>query len=98
MLRAQWTSITPQQEAYFGKFRERKNRIGTPHFLCFCSCSLFVLALCFVRGLINPTDKDVWRTDRTQELFQADNSPMSALLRDLLITYSFYDFDIGPCP
>ncbi|GAB4828254.1 hypothetical protein Ancab_035166 [Ancistrocladus abbreviatus] len=46
------------------------------------------------RGLI---DKDVVRTDRSLPFYDGDDNPNVALLRDILLTYSFYNFDLGYC-
>ena len=40
-------------------------------------------------------EKDVQRTDRLQDIYSQDDSEMSRTLQDLLLSYSFYDFDIG---
>ncbi|GAM28092.1 hypothetical protein SAMD00019534_112680 [Acytostelium subglobosum LB1] len=45
----------------------------------------------------NLIEKDVIRTDRTHPMFQGvgmDN-PNSVLIKEILLTYSFYNFDIG---
>ncbi|CAK7345416.1 unnamed protein product [Dovyalis caffra] len=46
------------------------------------------------KGLI---DKDVVRTDRTLSFYDGDNNPNVNMLRDILLTYSFYNFDLGYC-
>ncbi|KDO80158.1 hypothetical protein CISIN_1g005652mg [Citrus sinensis] len=46
------------------------------------------------KGLI---DKDVVRTDRSVTFFDGDDNPNVHLLRDILLTYSFYNFDLGYC-
>ncbi|XP_051150405.1 uncharacterized protein LOC127264881 isoform X2 [Andrographis paniculata] len=46
------------------------------------------------KGLI---DKDVVRTDRSLSFFDGDDNPNVYLLRDILLTYSFYNFDLGYC-
>lgn len=46
------------------------------------------------KGLI---DKDVVRTDRSIAFFDGDDNPNVHLLRDILLTYSFYNFDLGYC-
>ncbi|MCL7043277.1 hypothetical protein MKW94_003435 [Papaver nudicaule] len=46
------------------------------------------------KGLI---DKDVVRTDRTVSFYDGDDNPNVRLLRDILLTYSFYNFDLGYC-
>ncbi|CAF1424033.1 unnamed protein product [Adineta steineri] len=40
-------------------------------------------------------DKDVARTDRTHEFYQDDNSVHLQILRDVLMTYNMYNFDLG---
>ncbi|KAA8535146.1 hypothetical protein F0562_030149 [Nyssa sinensis] len=46
------------------------------------------------KGLI---DKDVVRTDRSLSFYDGDDNPNVDLLRDILLTYSFYNFDLGYC-
>ncbi|XP_024031875.1 TBC1 domain family member 15 isoform X2 [Morus notabilis] len=46
------------------------------------------------KGLI---DKDVVRTDRSLSFYDGDDNPNVCLLRDILLTYSFYNFDLGYC-
>ncbi|KAI8014549.1 TBC1 domain family member 15 [Camellia lanceoleosa] len=42
-------------------------------------------------------DKDVVRTDRSLSFYDGDDNPNVNLLRDILLTYSFYNFDLGYC-
>lgn len=37
------------------------------------------------------------RTDRSVSYFDGDDNPHLARLRDILLTYSFYNFDLGYC-
>ncbi|PKU75470.1 TBC1 domain family member 15 [Dendrobium catenatum] len=46
------------------------------------------------RGLI---EKDVVRTDRSVAYYDGDDNPHVKLLHDILLTYSFYNFDLGYC-
>ncbi|XWS17118.1 hypothetical protein CRYUN_Cryun33cG0040900 [Craigia yunnanensis] len=46
------------------------------------------------KGLI---EKDVVRTDRSHSFYDGDDNPNVNLLRDILLTYSFYNFDLGYC-
>ncbi|KAM7268402.1 hypothetical protein ACFE04_010568 [Oxalis oulophora] len=46
------------------------------------------------KGLI---DKDVVRTDRSVSFYDGDDNPNVKLLRDILMTHSFYNFDLGYC-
>ncbi|CAL5360821.1 TBC1 domain family member 17 isoform X3 [Camellia sinensis] len=46
------------------------------------------------KGLI---DKDVVRTDRSLSFYDEEDNPNVNLLRDILLTYSFYNFDLGYC-
>ncbi|KAG9450629.1 hypothetical protein H6P81_010594 [Aristolochia fimbriata] len=46
------------------------------------------------RGLI---EKDVVRTDRSVSFYDGDDNPNVAILHDILLTYSFYNFDLGYC-
>ncbi len=42
-------------------------------------------------------DKDVVRTDRTHPFFKEESSIYLKRLYDILVTYSFYNFDLGYC-
>lgn len=42
-------------------------------------------------------DKDVVRTDRQQPLFRGEENESVGVLRSVLLTYSFYNFDLGYC-
>ncbi|KAG6478325.1 hypothetical protein ZIOFF_061761 [Zingiber officinale] len=42
-------------------------------------------------------DKDVVRTDRSVAYFEGDDNQNVTVLRDILLTYSFYNFDLGYC-
>jgi hypothetical protein len=42
-------------------------------------------------------EKDVIRTDRTIPFYEGENNQNVELLRDILVTYSFYNFDLGYC-
>ncbi|KAF3961717.1 hypothetical protein CMV_013693 [Castanea mollissima] len=46
------------------------------------------------KGLI---EKDVVRTDRSFSFYDGDDNTNVNLLRDILLTYSFYNFDLGYC-
>ncbi|XP_010911930.1 uncharacterized protein [Elaeis guineensis] len=46
------------------------------------------------KGLI---EKDVVRTDRSISYYEGEDNPNVAVLRDILLTYSFYNFDLGYC-
>jgi hypothetical protein len=46
------------------------------------------------KGLI---DKDVVRTDRAFEYYEGDDNLHVNSMRDILLTYSFYNFDLGYC-
>ncbi|KAL6633680.1 hypothetical protein ACP70R_026351 [Stipagrostis hirtigluma subsp. patula] len=46
------------------------------------------------KGLI---DKDVVRTDRSVPYYEGDDNRNIVVLRDILLTYSFYNFDLGYC-
>ncbi|KAL2465523.1 RabGAP/TBC domain-containing protein [Abeliophyllum distichum] len=46
------------------------------------------------KGLI---EKDVVRTDRSLSFYDGDDNPNVYLLRDILLSYSFYNFDLGYC-
>lgn len=42
-------------------------------------------------------EKDVVRTDRSVSYYEGEDNPNVAVLRDILLTYSFYNFDLGYC-
>ncbi|XP_041007930.1 TBC1 domain family member 15-like isoform X1 [Juglans microcarpa x Juglans regia] len=46
------------------------------------------------KGLV---EKDVIRTDRSLFFYDGDDNANVNLLRDILLTYSFYNFDLGYC-
>ncbi|XP_021741767.1 TBC1 domain family member 15-like isoform X2 [Chenopodium quinoa] len=46
------------------------------------------------KGLI---EKDVVRTDRSFSFYDGDDNPNVNLLHDILLTFSFYNFDLGYC-
>nr|GEV34254.1 TBC1 domain family member 17-like isoform X1 [Tanacetum cinerariifolium] len=46
------------------------------------------------KGLI---EKDVVRTDRSLSFYEGDDNPNVRLMHDILLTYSFYNFDLGYC-
>lgn len=46
------------------------------------------------KGLI---ERDVVRTDRSLPFYEGDENPNVHLLRNILLTYSFYNFDLGYC-
>ncbi|XP_078150698.1 rabGAP/TBC domain-containing protein isoform X2 [Carex rostrata] len=46
------------------------------------------------KGLI---DKDVVRTDRSVPFYEGDDNRNVVILRDILLTYSFFNFDLGYC-
>ncbi|KAK1418467.1 hypothetical protein QVD17_27612 [Tagetes erecta] len=46
------------------------------------------------KGLI---DKDVVRTDRSLTFYEGDDNPNVRVMHDILLTYSFYNFDLGYC-
>ncbi|KAK8953813.1 hypothetical protein KSP39_PZI002596 [Platanthera zijinensis] len=46
------------------------------------------------KGLI---EKDVVRTDRSVPYYEGESNPNVTILRDILLTYSFYNFDLGYC-
>ncbi|KAH7280100.1 hypothetical protein KP509_37G052400 [Ceratopteris richardii] len=42
-------------------------------------------------------EKDVVRTDRVLPFYAGDDNPNVSILHDILVTYSFYNFDLGYC-
>jgi len=49
------------------------------------------------RDRVHRIDKDVHRTDRNIELFSDEKGEGMATLRKILITYAFFNFDLGYC-
>eukprot|EP00756_Hemistasia_phaeocysticola_P016991 Hpha_TRINITY_DN15511_c1_g1::TRINITY_DN15511_c1_g1_i4::g.103771::m.103771/K20168/TBC1D15; TBC1 domain family member 15 len=49
------------------------------------------------RDRVHRIDKDVHRTDRNQELYSDDKGEGMTTLRKILITYAFFNFDLGYC-
>ena len=46
-------------------------------------------------SLLLLSEKDVNRTDRTVSFYAGDNNTNVVVLRDVLMTYMMYDFDLG---
>jgi TBC1 domain family member 15 len=42
-------------------------------------------------------EKDVVRTDRGHDFFKDENSPYLTKLHNILLTYGFYNYDLGYC-
>ena len=42
-------------------------------------------------------DKDVVRTDRREEFYSGEDNPNVDTLRNILLAYTFYNFDLGYC-
>lgn len=51
-------------------------------------------AICF-RDHKSLVEKDVARTDRTRPFFHGQNNPNLQVLHDILLTYVFYNFNLG---
>eukprot|EP01059_Diplonema_ambulator_P033424 TRINITY_DN6975_c1_g1_i1.p1 TRINITY_DN6975_c1_g1~~TRINITY_DN6975_c1_g1_i1.p1 ORF type:complete len:817 (+),score=154.79 TRINITY_DN6975_c1_g1_i1:113-2563(+) len=49
------------------------------------------------RDRLARVEKDVVRTDRAVDLFAEDNGEGQTVLHNILVTYSFYNFDLGYC-
>lgn len=47
------------------------------------------------RSLKERIDKDVIRTDRTWKIYESDDSPRLQEIYRILLTYAFFNFDIG---
>jgi hypothetical protein len=95
MYKTQWESITPEQESHHSIFRERKHAIGmacvlAPRGVVRAIATYAAPPLC--RAL---ADKDVVRTDRTTAFFQDLAGPNLRQLNDILVTYTFFNFDLG---
>jgi len=65
--RAQWATITLEQETHYTKFVHRRHRI----------------------------EKDVVRTDRSLPFFAGGDNPNVQVLQEILLTYIFFNQDIG---
>src|SRR5690348_16751274 len=100
-----WLSVTPEQATHFTKFRKKKHKICTCYM--FTPLAFFKLPLplqtCFVYSglylcnfdLAKSPDKDVVRTDRNMSYFQNIEGENLLMVNDILITYSFFNFDLG---
>ena len=40
-------------------------------------------------------EKDVQRTDRSQEFFEGDDNQNLVMMKDILMTYNMFNFDLG---
>lgn len=81
-MKLQWMSITEDQENRFSGFRDRKALIGW-----------FVIFRSFPRSPF--LEKDVSRTDRSHPFFSRTRQENLKMLRDILMTYCMFDFDLG---
>ena len=97
-VKRQWQSILPEQEAFFSKFRDRRHRIGARLVPVRCGCRARFLLL--TRHVCGPacTEKDVVRTDRSEPIFRDEMGVDMNKLREILLTYTFYNFDLGQPP
>ena len=43
-------------------------------------------------------EKDVQRTDRCHEFFEGDENQNLVMMKDILMTYNMYNFDLGKLP
>jgi hypothetical protein len=43
----------------------------------------------------NLIEKDVQRTDRTHSFFEGDTNQNLVMMKDILMTYNMYNFDLG---
>ncbi len=43
----------------------------------------------------NLIEKDVQRTDRTNSFFEGDDNQNLVMMKDILMTYNMYNFDLG---
>lgn len=97
-------SISAEQAKRFTKFRERKGLIDKdvvpkdrPYLSQWSSLNLFfVLEFLFLTSLCLCNCFKV-RTDRSLSFYEGDDNPNVNVLRDILLTYSFYNFDLGYC-
>lgn len=48
-----------------------------------------------LKFFFSPIEKDVSRTDRTHPFYEGENNPNIQMLRDILMTYCMYNFDLG---
>ena len=94
-------SISPDQAKRFTKFRERKGLIDKD-----------VVEWTFTFLIKSMFSQDDWwcilsdgvlshsfqvRTDRSLLFYDGDDNPNVYIMRDILLTYSFYNFDLGYC-
>lgn len=45
--------------------------------------------------MLDSTERDVSRTDRTNKFYEGPENPGLSLLHDILLTYCMYHFDLG---
>ena len=62
-----------------------------------CDFALQAKKFAKFRERVSRVDKDVVRTDRTLPFYAGDDNANVESLRSILITYSFYNFDLGYC-
>lgn len=51
--------------------------------------------LSHVAAVMDSTERDVSRTDRTNKFYEGPENPGLGLLNDILLTYCMYHFDLG---
>ncbi len=89
-MKLQWRSLSALQESRFAAFKQRKDLIGNlnqqQHVKSFKLKNLSVKT---------PVEKDVNRTDRTISYYAGENNKNVSTLRDVLMTYMMFDFDLG---
>jgi hypothetical protein len=88
-MKLQWKSVSDEQKSKFSLMKERESLIGNKlAYLC------YINILCLTYYVL-PLEKDVQRTDRTNEYFEGDDNPNLNTMKDILMTYNMYNFDLG---
>ncbi|ONK70346.1 uncharacterized protein A4U43_C05F32780 [Asparagus officinalis] len=85
IIKSQWQNISATQARWFTKFRERGGLIEKD--------IVMVLPIHFSESF----NSFSVRSDRSVSYFDGDDNPHVGCLLDVLLTYSFYNFDLGYC-
>ncbi len=89
-MKLQWKSVSDEQKTKFSLMKERESLIGNDKYYLYN-----IAEQRFNWFYWKPLEKDVQRTDRTNEYFEGDNNPNLNTMKDILMTYNMYNFDLG---
>ncbi|XP_071826409.1 TBC1 domain family member 17-like isoform X2 [Apostichopus japonicus] len=90
-MKAQWKTITTEQERRFSIFKERKNLIGSKWSRTLLSLPGITRSQLMTQTLY----KDVIRTDRIHPFFAGEKNVHLDQLFSILMTYTQLNFDLG---